>query len=177
MIPTTYLSSGAAANARHEGVERVTSGIESIYAALSHAPARKTLSRGVIGVGTMTAVTLAERALDAAHTGFAAEFIILSAVALLAYASLRAFVVPALRLVVRAVRHLGARLDAQAQEARFLEVAQRDPRIMNEYLAAQSKHNEFVDEHSFRSGNAGARLSVADPLSAVAPWRNHANML
>jgi hypothetical protein len=177
MIPTTYLSSGSAANTHHEGVERVTAGLATISNAIAHTSARKAISRGVIGVGTMAAITFAERMLDQAHTGFAAELVILSAVAVLAYVSLRAFVVPALRLVVRGARSVNASLARQAEEERFMEIARRDPRVMNDWLAAKGMHEQFVDESPTRVRHTARIESDVERLVFGTPWRVHANMM
>jgi hypothetical protein len=177
MIPTTYLSSGTAANTHHEGVERVTAGLATIGNAIAHTSARKALSRGVVGVGTMAAITFAERMLDQAHTGFAAEMVILSAVAVLAYVALRAFVVPALRLVTRGFRAISANVKRQAEEDRFIELARRDPRIMNDLLAAKGMHEQFVDESPTRATNHARIESDVERLVFGTPWRVHANMM
>jgi hypothetical protein len=170
MIPTTYIPSGTATNPTHAGVERVAAGAASVIASVTRHGARRTVGTGLIAVGTMAAVTFAERALDASHTGFTAEMIILSAVAVLAFVALRAFVIPALRLCSRGLRGYKAYARRSAEEAHFFEAARRDPRIMNELLAAQGLHERFVDEAPARNANAKASAPVRDPLTVVAPW-------
>jgi hypothetical protein len=170
MIPTTYIPSGTATNPTHAGVERVAAGAASIIASVARRGARRTVGTGLIAVGTMAAVTFAERALDAAHAGFTAEMIILSTVAVLAFVALRAFVIPALRLCSRSLRSYKAYARRSTEEANFFESARRDPRIMNDLLAAQGLHEKFVDESTLRSAKAHAVASVHDPLSVVAPW-------
>jgi hypothetical protein len=178
MIPSTYISSASAANARHEGIERVAAGFSTIGNAVAHTSARKAISRGVVGIGTMAAITLAERTLDQSHAGFTAELVILSVVAVLAYVALRSFVVPALRVASSGLRTLSARLKRQAEEEKFMESARRDPRIMNDLLAAQGSHERFVDEQAFRSASNATAAGVRDPLEVgVAPWRAHANLM
>jgi hypothetical protein len=177
MIPSTYLSSGSAATATHEGVERVTAGLATISNAIAHTSVRKAAGRGIVGVGTMAAITFAERMLDQAHTGFAAEMVILSAVAVLAYVALRAFVVPALRLVVRGARSVNASLARQAEEERFMEVARRDPRVMNDLLAAKGLQEQFVDETPARATHHARIESDVERLVFGSPWRVHANMM
>jgi hypothetical protein len=170
MIPTTYIPSGSATNPTHAGVERVAAGAASVVASVTRRGARRTVGTGLIAVGTMAAVTVAERALDASHAGFTAELIILSAVAVLAFVALRAFVIPALRLCSRALRGYKAYALRSAEETKFFESARRDPRIMNDLLAAQGRHAQFVDEAPLRSVKLTASAPVRDPLTVVAPW-------
>ncbi len=172
MIPTTYIPSGSASNPTHAGVERVTTGAASVFASITRLGARRTVGSGLIAIGTMAAVTFAERALDASHTGFTAELIILSAVAVLAYVALRAFVIPALRLVSQGVRRYKSYAKHSAESAHFYEAARRDPRIMNDLLAAQGLHEQFVDEAPLRSAKPTAPAAVADPLFLAPTWKS-----
>jgi hypothetical protein len=167
---STYIASGTVENPTHAGVERVATGLGAFFAGIERNGTRKTIGSGLIAVGTMAAVTAAERAMDASPTGFTAELIVLGVVAALAYFSLRAIVIPALRAVAQAWRSLEA-YDVQSQEEmRFLEIARRDPRIMNDLLAAQGRHEQFVSEASVRTEGRKQSEYAADKLTHVAPW-------
>ena len=72
MIPTTYIASGTAENPTHAGVERVVSGVGALVDTVIRNGTRKTVGSSLIAVGTMAAVTAAERAMDATPTGFTA---------------------------------------------------------------------------------------------------------
>jgi hypothetical protein len=172
MVPTTYIPSGTKLNPTHAGVERVAAGAASVIATFTNLGARRTVGTGLIAVGTMAAVTYAERALDASHSGFTAEMIILSAVAVLAFVALRAFVIPALRLCSQGLRGYKAFARRTAEEAHFYEAARRDPRIMNELLAAKGMQEQFVDEAPMRSAKSGVSTPVQDPLTVVAQWNS-----
>ncbi len=170
MNSSTYITSGTAANPTHAGVERVAESLGGFANTIARSGARKTVGSSVIAVGTMAAVTAAERAMDASPTGFTAELIVLGVVAALAYFTLRAIVIPALRAVARAWRTLEAYEIHSQEEMRFLEIARRDPRIMNDLLAAQGHHEQFVSEATVRTEGRDQTNRAANNLPHVAPW-------
>lgn len=166
MNSSTYIASGSAANPTHAGVERVASSIGALANNLTRLGARKTVGSSLIAVGTMAAITAAERAMDAAPTGFTAELIALGIVATLAYFTSRAIVIPALRAIARAWRTLEAYEIHSQEERHFLELSQRDPRLMSDLLAIKSRDSQHADALALREADIGAR----DKLVNVAPW-------
>ena len=106
----------------------------------------------VLGFAIMAAVTLTERALDAVDIGFALEWAILTFVALVAFSLLA-------RVTVRATRAAQAWIGDYAQHAartradlQLLELARRDPRVMNEILAAQGRAEAVRTNVRLRAG-------------------------
>ena len=66
----------------HDGLDRVIDGVSAATNVFSDIFSAKRLPTYVLGVTIMAVVTMTERALDAAQTGFAFEWAVLTVVAL-----------------------------------------------------------------------------------------------
>jgi hypothetical protein len=107
----------------------------------------------VLGLTIMAVVTLTERAIDSTEVGFALEWAMLTVAALVTFG-----------LCARVVRH-GTRA-AQAwcadyavharktrADVKLLDAARRDPRVMNEILAAESRAEVISKNVRLRAGS------------------------
>jgi hypothetical protein len=93
----------------------------------------------VLGVAIMAVVTLTERALDGANTGFALEWAILTFVALVTFGLLAQIISRATRATMTWLGDYAQHAAKTRADVRLLEMARRDPRVMNEILAAQGR--------------------------------------
>ena len=152
----------------HGGLERVIERAEATGNVFSSIFSAKQLPTYVLGVTIMAVVTLTERALDAVDTGFALEWAALSVVALVSFGLLA-------NGIVRGTRAAQTWLADYARHARqtradvvLWATAQRDPRVMNDLLAAQGRADAMLDE--VRSPKSVQRSVLDDGLAALAPW-------
>lgn len=106
----------------------------------------------VLGFAIMAVVTLAELALDAMDTGFAMEWAILTFVALIAFNVLARLVVHATRATVAWLGDYAQHAAQTRADAQLLELAGRDPRVLNEILAAQGRANAVRTNVRLRAG-------------------------
>ena len=113
----------------------------------------KNLPTLVLGLTIMAVVTLTERAIDSTETGFALEWAMLTVVALVTF-GLSARVV---RHGTRAVQAWCADYAVHAQKTRadvkLWDAARRDPRVMNEILAAESRADVVSKNVRLRAGS------------------------
>lgn len=152
----------------HGGLERVIERADATRSVFSNIFSAKNLPTYVLGVAIMAVVTLTERALDAIETGFALEWTILTFVALVTFGLLA-------RVIMRSTREAQSWFADYAEQARktradvkLWETARRDPRVMNEILAAQGRAEDFHDEvpPSMR-----VTMTVRDDgMAPFAPW-------
>ena len=115
--------------------------------------AAKNLPTLVLGLTVMAVVTLTERAIDSTETGFALEWAMLTVVALVTF-GLCARVV---RHGTRAVQAWCADYAVHARKTRadvkLWETARRDPRVMHEILAAESRADVIGKNVRLRAGS------------------------
>lgn len=155
----------------HGGVERVIASANATRSVLSDIFSAKRLPTYVLGVAIMAVVTATERALDAVNTGFALEWAILSAVALISFGLLAGATVSA----TQSGQHWLASRRAAARRARadrkLWRSALHDPRVMNDILVAQGRADTLRDEQATRMRTS---MSVRDDgLAPLAPWHQH----
>ena len=156
----------------HDGLTRVTAGAFAARGVFSEIFSAKRLPTYVLGVTVMAVVTATERALNAVDTGFAFEWAILTVVALTTFGLFA-------RAIVRGTRATQSWFTAYAKRARqarsdekLWATACRDPRVMNEILAAQGRSESFVAEAPKAvQKNAALQHTVNDDgLAPLAPW-------
>lgn len=153
----------------HGGLERVIERAGATQRFISSVFSAKQLPTYVLGLTIMAVVTVTERAMDAADTGFAAEWVTLSMVALATFGLLANSIVRGTQSAQKWLAAYSRRAKAARSDAKLWATAQRDPRVMNEILAAQGRapdslHNE-VPVSRQRS-----LIARDDGLAALAPW-------
>ena len=155
----------------HDGLDRVIDGAAAAKSIFSDIFSAKRLPTYVLGITIMAVVTMTERALDAAQTGFALEWAILTVVALTTFGLLA-------RVIVRTTRSAQSWFADYAKHARqtrsdvkLWATARRDPRVMNDILAAQGRAEGLVaDALPSKRANAVTGAVKDDGLAALAPW-------
>ena len=152
----------------HDGLHRIVEGASAAKDTFSEIFSARQVPTYVLGIAIMAVVTATERALDALQTGFAFEWAILTAVALLTFGLLA-------RVVIRGTRVSQAWLADRTKQARqtradikLWDTAQRDPRVMNDILAAQGRDDALLAETA-PSKALSAQVND-DGLAALAPW-------
>jgi signal transduction histidine kinase len=123
----------------HFGFERLANDQYAITTAFFRGLAKIRLQDIVVGLSVMGVVTLAERALDSVSTGFALEWVLLSVVALITFATIG-------RAVTRGTISARAWLNGYFTELRevraeveLLRMAKGDRRVMEEIRAARDR--------------------------------------
>lgn len=106
----------------------------------------------VLGFAIMTVVTLTERALDGADIGFALEWAILTFVALLSFNLLARVIIHATRASQAWIADYARHAAKTRADVQLLELARRDPRVMNEILAAQGRAEAVRTNVRLRAG-------------------------
>jgi hypothetical protein len=139
--------------AAHGGVERVIERAGTIKQWLARAASAQYVPAYVLGLTIMAVVTLAERALDGTGSGFAFEWIALSAVALLTFVlaadaigSLTRRAQVGIRAIVLMLSSAIDRVRKARADEKLWAVAAHDPRVMNDILWARGRSEELVDE-------------------------------
>jgi hypothetical protein len=139
--------------AAHGGVERVIERAATIKQLFSEATSAKYLPSYVLGLTIMAAVTLTERALDGTGSGFAVEWIALSAVALVTFVLAADVSRRLTRSAQASMKSISARVRASMATARKARAdeklwafAAQDSRVMNDILWAKGRSEELVDE-------------------------------
>lgn len=150
----------------HGGLERVIERAEAAQSVFTRIFSAKQVPTYVLGLTIMAVVTLTERALDGVNTGFALEWAALSVVALATFGLLA-------NVTVRATKATQAWFADYAKHARQVradvkmwETARRDPRVMNDILAAQGRASDAMLDESRHA----KRQVRDDGLAALAPW-------
>jgi hypothetical protein len=151
----------------HDGLDRFIDGASAAQSLFSDIFSAKRLPTYVLGLTIMAVVTMTERALDATQTGFALEWALLTVVALATFGLLA-------RVVVRSTRATQAWFADYAKHARqtradvkLWATARRDPRVMNDILAAQGRGDLMMDQ---TASSKASRPVKDDGLAALAPW-------
>lgn len=158
----------------HDGLDRVTDGLYAAKGVVSDVFSAKRLPTYVLGVAIMAVVTATERALNAVDTGFAFEWAILTVVALTSFGLLAG----AIHRGTRAAQSWFADYAKTARQARsdvkLWDTARRDPRVMNEILAAQGRSESMIDEtpSPIKATAANGKKGTVkdDGLAVLAPW-------
>lgn len=153
----------------HGGLERVIERAEAAQSVLSSIFSAKQLPTYVLGLTIMAVVTLTERAMDSVDSSFAMEWAALTVVALVTFGLFAKF-------ITRSTRATQAWFADYAKVARqtradvtLWETAKRDPRVMNDILAAQGRAQALVDEVA--PSRRTSSHATDDGLAALAPWR------
>jgi len=152
----------------HGGVERIIESASATRSVLSEIFSAKRLPTYVLGVTIMAVVTATERALDAVSTGFALEWAILSAVALLTFGLLAGVILRGTKASQGWLATRAAAARAERADRTLWNTALRDPRVMNDILVAQGRADALRDEAA-----PAMRTSMSvrdDGLAALAPW-------
>ncbi len=123
----------------HFGFERLANDQYALTTAFFRRLSRIRLQDFIVGLVVMAVVTMAERALDSVSTGFAFEWIALSAVALITFAMLGKIVARG-TAVARGwfLAHLIASREARAEE-NLLWLAKGDRRVVEDIRAARDR--------------------------------------
>ena len=152
----------------HDGLDRMLDGAAAARGAFSEIFSARHVPTYVLGIAIMAVVTATERLLDAVPTGFAFDWAILTAVALLTFALLA-------RAVIRATRATQAWFADYTKHARqtradlkLWETARRDPRVMNDILAAEGRRTDLIAERA--PSTIRATQVNDDGLAPLAPW-------
>ncbi|MBS0313498.1 MAG: hypothetical protein LC098_06380 [Burkholderiales bacterium] len=152
----------------HDGLDRLVGGTVAARSLLRAALSPKQLPLYVLGAAVMAVVTATERALDAIGTGFALEWLILTAVALLSFGLLANVIVGGTRSVQA---HFAARAERRAAlhaDRELWQLALTDPRVMHDLQIAEERARD-----PWLDNEAAMRVSMSvrdDGLAAVAPW-------
>lgn len=153
----------------HGGLERVIERASVTRSVFSDIFSAKNVPTYVLGLTIMAVVTLTERALDAVETGFALEWAALTFVALVTFGLLARVIVHGTRTAQSWFAGYATRARHARADAKLWETARRDPRVMNEILAAQGRAADFQDEVP-----PAMRVTMSvrdDGLEALAPWK------
>ena len=152
----------------HGGLDRVierAAATQSMFASIFSA---KQLPTYVLGLTIMAVVTLTERALDAVDTGFALEWAALSVVALVTFGLFAKAVLRGTKAAQSWLAIAAAAAKKSRADAAIWATATRDPRVMNDILAAQGRADAMQDE--VRLPIRAPRNVLDDGLAALAPW-------
>jgi hypothetical protein len=128
----------------HFGFERLANDQYALTTAFFRRLSRIRLQDFIVGLVVMAVVTMAERALDSASTGFAFEWVVLSAVALITFAMLGKIVARG-TAAIRAwsVAYL-ANVRAARAEQDLIWLAKGDRRVMEDIRAARDRREWAV---------------------------------
>jgi hypothetical protein len=128
----------------HFGFERLANDQYALTTAFFRRLSRIRLQDFIVGLVVMAAVTITERALDSLKTGFAFEWVVLSAVALITFAMLGKIVARG-TAAIRAwsVAYL-ANVRAARAEQDLIWLAKGDRRVMEDIRAARDRREWAV---------------------------------
>lgn len=158
-------------HASHDGLDRFTEGAAAARSLFSDIFAAKRVPTYVLGVTIMAVVTATERALNAVETGFAFEWAILTVVALTTFGLLARAIVRGTRATQSWLANYAENIRHARADIKLWETAQRDPRVMNDILAAQGRSESLVDERSTATLKRNdASIVNDDGLAPLAPW-------
>ena len=152
----------------HGGLDRVIERAAATQSMFASIFSTRQLPTYVLGLTIMAVVTLTERALDAVDTGFALEWAALSVAALVTFGLLANSVVRGTKAVQSWFANAAADARKSRADAAIWATAKRDPRVMNDLLAAQGRADAMQDE--VRSPKRVQRSVLDDGLAALAPW-------
>ena len=152
----------------HDGLDRMVEGATAAKGTLSEIFSARQLPTYVLGIAIMAVVTATERALDAVQTGFAFEWAILTSVALLTFGLLARVVSSGTRATQAWFADYTKHARQTRADLKLWDTARRDPRVMNDILAAQGRSTEMVAERTPSKILAGQVND--DGLAPLAPW-------
>jgi len=152
----------------HDGLDRVVDGASAAKGVFSDIFSARQVPTYVLGLAIMAVVTATERALDAVQTGFAFEWAVLTIVALLTFGLLARVTVRGTRAAQTWFADYTKHARQTRSDVKLWDTARRDPRVMNEILAAQGHHGHMVDERHPSQVLSGQVND--DGLSPLAPW-------
>ncbi len=151
----------------HDGLDRFIDGASAAKSVFSDIFSAKRLPTYVLGVAIMAVVTMAERALDAAQTGFAFEWAVLTVVALATFGLLAGLIIRSTRAAQSWFADYSKHAEQTRADVKMWAAARRDPRVMNDIIAAQGHADWMIDES--RSHKVSASVKD-DGLAPLAPW-------
>ena len=123
----------------HFGFERLADDQYPLTTAFFRAISKIRLQDIVVGVSVMAVVTMTERALDSVSTGFALEWVLLSAVALITFATMGGAVAKATVSVRTWLNDYFAELRNVRAEVELFRLAKGDRRVMDDLRAARDR--------------------------------------
>ena len=153
----------------HGGLERVIERAEATRNVFSTIFSAKQVPTYVLGLTIMAVVTLSERALDSLNTGFAIEWAALSVIALTTFGLLAKGILRGTRAAQIWLADYAKHVQQARSDVKLWATAQRDPRVMNDILAAQGRADAFVDEPP--PSKRSTQNSDDDGLAPLAPWK------
>jgi hypothetical protein len=128
----------------HFGFERLANDKYALTTAFFRRLSKIRLQDFMVGLVVMAAVTMTERALDSVSTGFALEWIVLSAVALITFAMLgRAVARGTAAIRAWSIAYLANARAARAEQD-LLWLAKGDRRVMEDIRAARDRQEWVV---------------------------------
>jgi hypothetical protein len=123
----------------HFGFERLANDQYALTTAFFRALSKIRLQDVIVGLSVMAVVTMTERALDSVSTGFALEWILLSAVALITFATMGRAVAKGTVSVRTWLNEYFVELRSVRAEVELLRLAKGDRRVMDEIRAARDR--------------------------------------
>ena len=153
----------------HGGLDRVIERVAATQSVFSNIFSAKQVPTYVLGITIMAVVTLTERALDSVGTGFATEWAALTVVALVTFGLFAKFVISGTRATQVWFADYAQSARQTRDDVKLWETAKRDPRVMNDILAAQDRADAFIDQTAPSQRASGSVID--DGLAALAPWR------
>lgn len=123
----------------HFGFERLANDQYAITTAFFRGLSKIRLQDVMVGASVMAVVTLTERALDAVSTGFALEWVLLSIVALITFATIGRAVTKGTIIARAWLSGYFAELRSVRAEVELLRMAKGDRRVMEEIRAARDR--------------------------------------
>ena len=155
----------------HDGMDRIVDGLsvaKSVFSdgSLAKLFSSKHLSTYILLATIMAVVTATERALEAVQTGFAFEWALLSVVALVAFGLLANWVDRSTRASQSWYLGYSERTRQIRADLKMWSEAKRDPRIMGELMAAQTRQDD-TDESPLAASDATTVKSRKSPFN---PW-------
>ncbi len=123
----------------HFGFERLANDQYTLTTAFFRAISKIRLQDVIVGLSVMAVVTMTERALDSVSTGFALEWVLLSAVALITFATVGRAVARGTVSVRTWLDEYFAELRNVRAEVELLRLAKGDRRVMDDIRAARDR--------------------------------------
>jgi hypothetical protein len=123
----------------HFGFERLANDQYALTTAFFRAISKIRLQDVIVGLSVMAVVTLTERALDSVSTGFALEWLLLSVVALITFATMGRAVARGTVSVRMWLNEYFAELQNVRAEVELFRLAKGDRRVMEDIRAARDR--------------------------------------
>jgi MFS superfamily sulfate permease-like transporter len=123
----------------HFGFERLANDQYALTTAFFRAISKIRLQDVIVGLSVMAVVTMTERALDSVSTGFAIEWILLSAVALITFATVGRAIARATIFARAWFAEYFAELRSVRAEVELFTLAKGDRRVMEDIRTARDR--------------------------------------